>query len=165
MHSSIFAAPLAAAGLLLSALSAAPLSGGDAHGAALCIRLESARAGHRRIGAAPGDTLHLRFRHSLYGSPVEEIFAVSARGLTLAELRYGEARLVEFYGYENATYDRGAWVVAPAAVQLPALSLRLSRDAAASLQIRNSQRTIELPLEPDTALRLTVSSCAADLNG
>jgi hypothetical protein len=64
-------------------------------------------------GAAPDTKLRLSFSHSMYGSPVEEIFQVHGDGFHLILLRYSERREVDFYGYGSAKFVGGAWIVTP----------------------------------------------------
>ena len=102
-----------------------------------------------------GSILQVSFRHSIYASQVEEVFLIRANGFELNQLRYSEARLVDFYGHEAATRDNGAWIVTPAPAFLPELKLNLSADAAMSLGVEGE--TFNLP--PDRAYRITVGPC------
>jgi hypothetical protein len=112
-----------------------------------------------------GDALHLSFRHSIYGSQVEEQFQVAPGGFRANKLRYAELRLVEFYGYESATNEDGWWVVHNPGREFPTLDLRASR--AASIDIIFTGQT--LSLRNDTAIegraRLSVSACPGENNG
>ena len=98
--------------------------------------------------------MRLSFRHSIYGSQVEELFALRREGFQLTQLRYSEARLVDFYGYENAELENGAWVVNPPPVLLPSLSLSTSADAAMSLHFDRHDHAKPLVIRPTGALRL-----------
>jgi len=112
-----------------------------------------------------GDNLHLSFRHSIYGSQVEEQFQVAPGGFRANKLRYAELRLVEFYGYESATNEDGWWVVHNPGREFPSLDLRVSREA--SIRITFLDQTISL--QNDTAIdgraRLSVSACPGKNNG
>ena len=101
----------------------------------LCVRLTNDRGIERSVPVRPGGAMRLSFRHSIYGSQVEELFALRRDGFQLTQLRYSEARLVDFYGYENAELENGAWVVNPPPVLLPSLSLNTSADAAMALYL------------------------------
>jgi hypothetical protein len=107
-----------------------------------------------------GDALHLSFRHSIYGSQVEEQFQVAPGGFRAIKLRYAELRLVEFYGHESATNEGGWWVVNNPSREFPSLDLRVSREA--SIRITFLDQTISL--QNNTAIdgraRLSVSPCA-----
>jgi hypothetical protein len=112
-----------------------------------------------------GDALHISFRHSIYGSEVEEQFQVAPGGLRANKLRYAELRLVEFYGHESATNEDGWWIVDNPGRELPTLDLRVSREA--SIRITFLDQTISL--RSDTAIegraRLSVSACPRERHG
>jgi len=112
-----------------------------------------------------GDALHLSFRHSIYGSAVEEQFQVAPGGFRADKLRYAELRLVEFYGHESATNEDGWWIVHTPGREFPTLDLRVSREA--SIRITFLDQTISL--RSDTAMdgraRLSVSACPRESNG
>src|SRR3989338_598453 len=76
-----------------------------------CLKIERPLEQAITIPASVGEELRLSFRHSIYGSKVEEQFRITEDGLETTELRYSEARLVEFYGYDAARLDRGWWIV------------------------------------------------------
>ena len=112
-----------------------------------------------------GDALHLSFRHSIYGSEVEEQFQVAPGGFRANKLRYAELRLVEFYGHESATNEDGWWVVHNPGREFPTLDLRVSRES--SLRITFLDQTISV--RSDTAIdgraRLSVSACPRESHG
>jgi len=130
----------------------------------ICLELSS---GSRRTAyrVNQDDRLRLSFRHSLYGSLVEEHFRIMRDGFQLFEARYAELRLAEFYGHELATFDNGSWVVHAAAPVLPAIDFRVSADSSFVLHIRGRR----LPLEYDhlSAGRhsLNLVSCPGTANG
>jgi hypothetical protein len=92
-------------GLLLAIASGSPAA---AQRVCLTLDTEQQRATYPIV---VGDALYLSFRHSIYGSEVEEQFQVAPGGFRANKLRYAELRLVEFYGYESATNEDGWWVV------------------------------------------------------
>jgi len=112
-----------------------------------------------------GDNLHLSFRHSIYGSQVEEQFVIAPKGFRAFKLRYADLRLVEFYGHESATNENGWWIVHNPGREFPSLDLRVSREA--SIRITFLDQTISL--RSDTAIegraRLSVSACPRENNG
>jgi hypothetical protein len=112
-----------------------------------------------------GDNLQLSFRHSIYGSQVEEQFGVAPKGFRAIKLRYADLRLVEFYGHESATNEGGWWVVHNPGREFPSLELRVSREA--SMRITFLDQTIFL--QNDTAIdgraRLSVSACPGESHG
>jgi hypothetical protein len=112
-----------------------------------------------------GDNLHLSFRHSIYGSQVEEQFVVASKGFRANKLRYAELRLVEFYGHESATNEDGWWIVHNPGREFPTLELRASREA--SIRITFLDQIISL--QNDTAIdgraRLSVSACPRESHG
>src|SRR5882724_1432618 len=143
----------AASGLLLAlALGSSPAA------QSVCLTLDT----EQQVVGYPivvGDALHLSFRHSIYGSEVEEQFQVAPGGFRANKLRYAEQRLVEFYGHESATNEDGWWIVRNPGREFPTLDLRVSREA--SLRITFLDQTISL--RSDTAIdgraRLSVRAC------
>ncbi len=144
-------APQAAAALgLLLALAL----GSPAAAQRVCLTLDTER---QRVTypIVAGDALHLSFRHSIYGSEVEEQFQVAPGGFRANKLRYAELRLVEFYGHESATNEDGWWVVDNPGREFPTLDLRVSREA--SIRITFSDETISL--QNDTRARRPRCAC------
>ena len=131
----------------------------------VCVELSADTGAPRRLPTELGSLLRLSFRHSIYGSRVEEVFALRRDGFLLTQIRYGEARLVDFYGYENAERENGAWVVNPPPVLLPSLSLNTSADGAMSLQLDRHDDTKPLAIQTTGALRLTLASCRNNAHG
>ena len=129
-----------------------------------CVRLSDSSGISREVAINLGDTLRLKFRHSIYGSQVEEIFALRPGGFELTQLRYSEARLVDFYGYESAAKQNGLWVVTPAPTLIPALNVNLSSDAAMAVHIDRQSNSNPLTIQPTGALRLTVASCQSSVH-
>jgi hypothetical protein len=112
-----------------------------------------------------GDALHLSFRHSIYGSEVEEQVQVAPGGFQANKLRYAELRLVEFYGHESATNEDGWWIVHNPGREFPTVDLRVSREA--SIRITFSDQTISLQNNTalDGRLRLSVNACPGEYHG
>ena len=131
----------------------------------MCVELSSDTRAPRSLPIDLGSILRLSFRHSIYGSQVEELFALRRDGFLLTQIRYNEARLVDFYGYENAELENGAWVVNPPPVLLPSLSLNTSADGAISLQLDRRDDTQSLAFQTNGALRLTLASCRNNAHG
>jgi hypothetical protein len=150
--------------LLLGALFVALI---PAFGSArsFCVQLSNDLGIERSVPVNLGGTLRLSFRHSIYGSQVEEVFSLRPGGFQLTQLRYGEARLVEFYGHESASRDNDAWVVTPAPIHLSTLDLKSSSNGAMSLQFDKSALAKPLMIPPAGALRLTVAACDRSANG
>ena len=154
-------APQAAAalGLLFALALGSPVA---AQRVCLTLDTEQQRATYPIV---VGDALHISFRHSIYGSEVEEQFQVAPGGLRANKLRYAELRLVEFYGHESATNEDGWWIVDNPGRELPPLDLRVSREA--SIRITFLDQTISL--RSDTAIegraRLSVSACPRERHG
>ena len=136
-----------------------------ADGSLFCVQAEKNGTVWRRIEAAPGSEVRLSFQHSLYGSRVEEIFHILSNGFQLAELRYSEQRLVEFYGHENANFEESVWVVRAPPARFLALNLRVSSDASMSVLFDKPPQRQQLTVPADTALRLTVAACKDTHNG
>lgn len=130
-----------------------------------CVQLSNDLGIERSVPVNIGGTLRLSFRHSIYGSQVEEVFSLRPGGFQLTQLRYGEARLVEFYGHESASRDNDAWVVTPAPIHLSTLDLKSSSNGAISVQLDKSALAKPLMIPPAAALRLTVAACNRSANG
>ena len=149
----------AALGLLL-----AFALGGAAAAQRVCLTLDTEQ---QRVTypIVVGDALHLSFRHSIYGSLVEEQFQVAPGGFRANKLRYAELRLVEFYGHESATNEDGWWIVHNPDREFISLDLRTSREA--SIRITFSDQTISLQNDtaPDGRLRLSVNACPGENHG
>jgi hypothetical protein len=109
-----------------------------------------------------GSAMRLKFLHSIYDSQVEEIFSLQHDGFHLTQLRYGEARLVDFYGHDNANFDNGAWIVHPAPTWLPSLNLTTGAESSMSLHFENRTHLI---IPAGGALRLTIESCKSSAHG
>ena len=124
-----------------------------------CVQLTKGTSLVQQVPITLGSAMRLKFRHSIYGSQVEEIFALQHDGFHLTQLRYGEARLVDFYGHENARFDNDVWVVSPAPIQFPSLSLTTSAETPISLYFENQSQFNPLITQSSGALRLTVASC------
>ncbi|MBI3065876.1 MAG: hypothetical protein HYY82_13200 [Deltaproteobacteria bacterium] len=83
----------------------------------------------------------------------------------MTQVRFGEARLAEFYGYEIASRANDIWVVTPAPVLLSSLKLNLSADAVMFLYFDQSPPLKQLVIQPGSALSLAVESCDQGANG
>jgi hypothetical protein len=112
-----------------------------------------------------GDALHLNFRHSIYGSQVEEQFQVAPGGFRTNKLRYAELRLVEFYGHESATNEDGWWVVYNPGREFPTLDLRVSREASIRITFIDQKISFGNDTAIDGRVRLSVSACPGENNG
>ena len=86
-------------------------------------------------------------------------------GFHLTKLRYAEYRLVEFYGYEDAVFENGMWVVQPQPATIPSLSLRTNTDAPLSLFLDQGKNSIQLAMPADSVLHLTIAPCKDAHNG
>jgi hypothetical protein len=125
----------------------------------MCVEMRNDNGIERSVPVRLKSTLRLSFRHSIYGSQVEELFTVRGNGFELTQLRYSEARLVDFYGYENAKHENGVWIVAPVPAHFPSLSLNSSGDASMSLRLEQQPGLLQRILQPGRALRLTIAAC------
>ena len=137
----------------------APLFPATSDAQSLCVQMMNDSAVERSVTVRPGSTMRLSFRHSIYGSHVEEVFALRRDGFQLTQLRYGEARLVDFYGHEHGQLENDIWIVTPTPTLLPSLNLHLSADAVMSLRFDQSANANQLAIQPGSALRLTVATC------
>jgi hypothetical protein len=112
-----------------------------------------------------GDALHLSFRHSIYGSEVEEQFQVAPGGFRANKLRYAELRLVEFYGHESATNEDGWWIVHNPGHEFPILDLRTSRESSFRITFLDQTISLRSNTATDGRARLSVSACPGESNG
>ncbi len=128
----------------------------------VCLRLEGdqGRMGWRTVAA--GEEVRLRFRHSLWGSLVEEGFRVVADGFELVWLRYAEARLAEYYGHEAARREGDWWVVAGDRRRLRTLTLRGSRESELEISVGSERIALWDQVERGDAIRLAVTACEGD---
>jgi hypothetical protein len=108
---------------------------------------------------AAGEVVRLRFRHSLWGSLVEEDFRVAADGFELVRLRYAEARLAEYYGHEAARREGDWWVIEGDGRRLRTLTLRGSRESELELLLGSERIALWDRGEPGRAIRLSVTAC------
>ena len=131
----------------------------------LCVRVLNDNGIEHSVPGRLGSTLRLSFRHSIYGSHVEEVFTLRRDGFELIQLRYGEARLVEFYGHENAKHENAVWVVSPTPTIFSSLNISLSDDASMSLHFDHLGDSKPFMIQPGSALRLSVASCKSRANG
>ena len=112
-----------------------------------------------------GDALHLSFRHSIYGSEVEEQFQIAPGGFRANKLRYAEQRLVEFYGHESATNEDGWWIVHNPGREFPTLYLRTSRESSFRITFLDQTISLRSNMATDGRARLSVSACPGESNG
>jgi hypothetical protein len=99
-------------------------------------------ASELRVNVAAEQEMRLRFNHSIYGSVVEEAFAVCAHGFETRQLRYEEPCLAEYYGHDHAVRCGKWWVVEVEPRTLPEIVLRVT---------------------PQSRMRLSVVTVALDL--
>ena len=150
----------AAAALGLLALSLG--SAAAAQRVCLTLDTEQQRATYPIV---VGDALHLSFRHSIYGSQVEEQFQVAPGGFRANKLRYAELRLVEFYGHESATNEDGWWIVHNPGREFPTLDLRVSREAPIRITFTDQKISFGNDTVIDGRVRLSVSACPRESHG
>lgn len=130
--------------------------------AELCLDLATGANTRLSLPVSPGQRVRFSFRHSLYGSRVEEQFEITRHGLRIEKLRYAESRLLEFYGHEAGRLENGSWVVEGNRRLLSTLDLRVSPES--SWQMTLGLRTLLLwqMVETGGAARVAVSSCAKE---
>jgi hypothetical protein len=125
----------------------------------ICLRAETARRMVATLPTAPGAELSLGFRHSIYGSQVEERFRVIRYGLQPLIFRYGEERLVEFYGHEAAWREAGWWVVQGEEREIPILHLRVSPESSMRLSLGSRSILLTEVVDPGELLHISVAPC------
>lgn len=145
--------------LLLAVLLVAP-----AKARMLCLALDRDH-GVNFYPAVAGDKLHLTFRHSIYGSLVEEQLHIGPSGFQTVKLRYSELRLAEFYGHDSAIREGGWWVVDNPGRNLQSLDLRVSHES--SIRIAFGGHVISLGDAEAVGChaRLWVSACPRGSDG
>ena len=129
----------------------------------VCLNVQKTGA-IARYPVSLGDEFNITFRHSIYGSQVEEQFRVTSHGFQLTELRYAEPRLVEFYGHEWATNEDGRWVVRKLGNVLASLDLHVSPGASIGVVI-GEKPAVEHNTLSDGRARLTLSTCPRSDHG
>ena len=152
-------------GFLLMCAALFALHPTHAGATSFCVRLENDGAAWRSIRTTSGREMRLSFSHSLYGSRVEEVFHLLPLGFQLAELRYSEQRLADFYGHESTRYENRQWIVKPKPALFPSLNLRASADASMSLLFDERPNPVVLVVPADSAVRLTIIACKDGRDG
>jgi hypothetical protein len=130
----------------------------------VCLNVQKTGA-IARYPVSIGDKFNITFRHSIYGSQVEEQFRVTSQGFQLTELRYAEPRLVEFYGHEAAANEDSRWVVRKLGTVLASLDLHVSPGAAIGVVIGAEKPAVEHNTLSDGRARLTLSTCPRSNHG
>lgn len=131
----------------------------------LCLKMEGELKQVSTLFVRIGEETHLRFRHSIYGSEVEEQFRIARGGLQLFRLRYAEARLAEFYGHDNARFEQGWWVVKRDYPMIPTLHLRVSPESSLSLSLGSARIPLSELAIPDGLVRVRVIPCEKGNDG
>ncbi len=130
-----------------------------------CLKIERPLKQAITIPASVGEELRLSFRHSIYGSQVEEQFRITEDGLETTELRYSEARLVEFYGYDAARFEAGWWIVEGKHRTIPFLDLRVSPESLLQIFLGSESISLSPMVDPGGLVRLTVIPCGRTIDG
>ena len=131
----------------------------------ICLEVERPLKQAVTIPASVGEELRLSFRHSIYGSQVEEQFRITEEGLETTGLRYSEARLVEFYGYEGARFEAGWWIVGGKRRTIPFLDFRVSPESLLQISVGNEPLSLSQMVDPGGLVRLTVIPCGRTIDG
>ena len=156
---------LRARGLLLACTALWLILPARIHGESRCVQVKKDGSVWHTIDAFIGIEIRVSFNHSIYGSRVEEVFHLGRDGFHLIELRYGEPRLVEFYGYEGAAHQNGIWIVKPQRKAMASLNLRTSSASSLFLFIDRPRDSTRLTMPADSALYLTIARCKDAHNG
>jgi hypothetical protein len=156
-----YRAPQAAAafGLLL-----ALVPGSAAAAQKICLTLDTGQQ-RATYPIVVGEAVQIGFRHSIYGSEVEEQFQIAPGGFQANKLRYAELRLVEFYGHESATNEGGWWIVHNRGREFSTLDLRASRESALRITFLDQTISLQNDTALDGRLRLSVSACPGENHG
>jgi len=124
-----------------------------------CLKIEAQSGRSVTLPASLGSDFSLSFRHSLYGSSVEEHFRITTKGLQIFKLRYSERRLIEFYGHESGRFDNGWWVVEGNRGEVQTLALWVSPESLAKIHFRSGTIALSDIAEPTSLVRVRVTSC------
>jgi hypothetical protein len=130
----------------------------------VCLNVQKTGA-IARYPVSIGDKFNITFRHSIYGSQVEEQFRVTSQGFQLTELRYAEPRLVEFYGHEWAANEDGRRVVRKLGPVSATLHLHVSPDSWIAVKFGAEKLTVKHNALSDGRARLTLSACPRSHHG
>ncbi|MBI2369326.1 MAG: DUF1850 domain-containing protein [Deltaproteobacteria bacterium] len=113
-----------------------------------------------QLPVTPGTEVQISFRHSLFGSRVEESLRIEPDGgFTLVRLRYEEARTAEYYGQERAVWQQGWWVVEGRSSRLGELHLRVPSDNDLRLTVGGSVLSAVGLTQSGGLLRLAAGPC------
>ena len=141
--------------IILASLLLAGTSGAEGR----CLRVDGEMGRSSTFPVRIGQEARLSFRHSIYGSEVEELFRVGRNGLELFRMRYSEARLVEFYGHGSARFEQGWWVVDKAGPVIRSLDLRGGPQSPLRLSFASRSIPAVETAIPGGLVRLTVLEC------
>ena len=130
----------------------------------ICLNVQKTGA-IERYPVSLGDKVDITFRHSIYGSQVEERFRVTSQGFQLTELRYAEPRLVEFYGHEWAVNEDDRWVVRKLGTVSASLDLHVSPGASIAVVIGAEKSAVEYNTLFEGRARMTLSTCPGSNHG
>ncbi|MGH7770760.1 MAG: DUF1850 domain-containing protein [Candidatus Binatia bacterium] len=125
----------------------------------ICLKVEAERSHVATVPTSEGKEMRLSFRHSVYGSQVEEQFRITQNGFQIMKLRYAEPRLLEFYGHEYGRLEEGWWVVEGARRKIVTLELRVSQDSLLRIYLNRKTLSLSEMVEPGGLVRLGVTSC------
>jgi hypothetical protein len=145
--------------LLTVVISVAP-----AHAESICLHVQT---GDRSVlyPAAVATGFTISFRHSIYGTEVQEQFRITPTGFQTEKLRYAELRLAEFYGHDAAKFEQGWWTVNNSGSELRQLDIRVSQESA--IEISFGERRIWLAENQRMGdhVRLSITSCGDGSRG
>lgn len=125
----------------------------------LCVEMEAESGPLTTVPVSLGNEFSLSFRHSLYGSLVEEHFRITTKGLQTFKLRYGEPRLLEFYGHESGRLDNGWWIVEGNRGEVQTLVFRFSPESLAKINFSTSTIALSEIAGPTGLVRVRIASC------
>ena len=140
--------------LLTLALLSAPVAAQP-----ICLKVEAERNHVATVPTSEGKEMRLSFRHSVYGSQVEEQFRITQNGFQIIRLRYAESHLLEFYGHEYGRLEEGWWVVEGDRRKIVTLELRVSQDSHMHISFGPEIISLRELVEPGNLVRVGVTSC------
>jgi hypothetical protein len=139
--------------LLIAVIWAAP-----AHGASICLHVQ-ARDRLALYAVPAGTGFAISFRHSIYGTEVQEQFRITPTGFQTDKLRYAEVRLAEFYGHDAAKFEQGWWTVNNSGNELRQLNVRVSKESAVEISLGERRIWLAENQRIGDHVRLSITSC------
>jgi hypothetical protein len=130
----------------------------------ICLHLQAGdRSALYPVTAGTGFTIS--FRHSIYGTEVQEQFRITPTGFQTDKLRYAELRLAEFYGHDAAKFEQGWRTVNNSGNELRQLDIRVSKESAVEISVGEGRIWFPENQRIGDHVRLSITSCGDGSRG